>query len=214
MKIVLKVIKYAIAVIFIGLFSFMCFRVISSGDTKISKTYLWTDEAKASYLFSPEDFHIYKVSVPQEFTNDGQFFITNIRYSTCEKDELSEFQFTIRYNDSTLKYLCEYYGIEESPGIGHFVYTLGDDAGHIYDDYEIIYDERFNYNYERMVFSGIDMTGVNSIYVNIYYDKEYNGESAAEVMSGYDSGAYGTMTVYTEERDASEYKLKGDEIPK
>ncbi len=211
--VLLKILQYIPVALLLAFFLFMTFRIISSGDTELSKKYLWTEKSKIIYENSPEELSFYKVEVPQNFTNDGQFFITNILYTESEDEKISDFQFTVRYNDSTLKTLTEFYKLAENPGIGHFVYTLGDNKGNIYSDYEIIHDERLNYNYERMIFTDIDMTGIEKIYLNIYYDNEYKSETALSVDTGYDESAYGTMTVYTSSIDANLYKLKKADLP-
>jgi hypothetical protein len=213
MKIVGKIIKYSITGLIIFFIGFMTLRIITSGDTKIARSFLWTDEAKASYQTSPDKFKIYSIEVSKNFTDEGKFYVSNTRYAESENGNISQIQTTIRWNNSTIKYLMADNGLTEPPAGEPFIFTLTDDIGNVYTGYEMVSDTKTLYNYRRMVFDGVDFTDVNFFYINIYYAGTYDPAAAAEIK-GSDENAYGTLTIYRASNLAQEYKLKNDELPK
>lgn len=213
MKIAGKIIKFLFYSLIIFIVGFMTLRIITSGDTKIARDFFWTEEAKKSYLAAPDKFKIYSVNVSKDFTDDGKFYVKNTRYAKSEVGGISQIQTTIRWNDSTEKYLIEDFGLDCLPDGEPFIFALTDDIGNVYTDYTIISDKKPLYNYRRIVFDGVDLADVNFFYLNIYYAGTYDGEAAAAVK-GSDTDAYGSLVIYRASNPAHEYTLTGSEIPK
>lgn len=212
MKIAGKIIKYFFFGLIIFFFGFMTLRLFTSGDTKIAKSFLWTDEAKVSYQTSPDKFKIYSVDVSKNFTDDGMFYVSNTRYAESEVGNISQIQTTIRWNNSTIKYLMSDLILTEMPAGEPFVFTLTDDIGNVYTGYETVSDKKTLYNYRRLVFDGVNFTDVNFFYINIYYTGTYD-PAAAITVKGNDENAFGTLIIYRSSNLAYEYKLNKSEIP-
>lgn len=204
MKIVGKIIKYFLVALLIFTVGFMFLRVLTSGDTAIAKNFLWTEEAKNSYLKAPDSFRVYSVELMREYTEEGKFRVSNVRYAESETDGIEQLQFTVRWNDSTIVYLREDFGLDGPPETEPFVFTLTDDLGNIYTDYQTVSDTKPLYNYRRLVFDISDFAASEYFYVNIYYSGTYDAE---------DSKPYGTLSVYSRSLMLAEYDLKKSDLP-
>ena len=168
-----KVIKYTALSISFFIFAYFMFRLCSSGAPKAVTGIVWSPDAREAYLASPETFEA--LEQPQQIiiTNDGRFWIQNVIYIPAAK----QLQLTIKYNDSTVKYLKEALGTEDIAE-GPFVYTLLDDAGNRYESHTEEAVRKLNYNYRLLAFDNIDLTDIRSMYVDIYYAGAVNYEEA------------------------------------
>jgi hypothetical protein len=189
----------------------MTIRLLTSGDTEKAKNFLWTDEAKISYQTSPDKFKVYAIEVSKNFTDDGKFYVSNTRYAESEVGGISQIQTTIRWNNSTVKYLMADNNLTEISG-EPFIFTLTDNTGKIYKVNKKESDTKPLYNYRRLVFDGVDFTDVNFFYINIYYAGTY--DPAAAAVKGSDENAYGTLAIYNVSDFVQEYKLNKNELPK
>lgn len=159
----IKYIIYAIVLIYISL---LCLRVLSSGDTKIAKRFVWTSEAISAYEEDPDSFIVKAINIPEFYSEDGgEFYISNARFV----ESIGQFQASIRYNNSAIKNYMKKYDLENEPDGEIFVFTVSDNLGNIYKDYEYVKDSKNVLNYRRVVFSGINMTNVSTLTLNIYY---------------------------------------------
>jgi hypothetical protein len=207
MKIVGKILKYTIFGLIIFFFGFMTLRVLTSGDTKIAKSFLWTEKAKNSYLKAPDKFMVYSIDVPIDYTDDGYFRASNVRYAESETDGFAQLQVTVRWNNSTIEYLKEDFSLTEPPAGEPFIFTLTDDKGNVYTVYDMLTDTKPLYNYRRLAFDVTGFKDAEFFYINIYYTAMYDAEAS-------DSSAYGTMVIYRQSRVLYEYDLKKSELPK
>ena len=178
----------------------LLWRVFSSGDTKIAKRFIWKEETIALYNQDPEAFKAYKHEYDYNFTDGGTFSVSNLYFVPSAE----QFQFTVRYNNSTLKKLVKEYNLTEKPTGETFVYRLVDNRGNEYTEYQFVTDSKNVYNYRRVVFDGITMSDENSeekglekLTLNIYYAKD--------VLL---SKPYATLEIYNAERPSTELELK------
>ena len=206
MKITWKFVKSAIGYLFWGFILFLAlFSIIRLSDTKIAKEYLWTPAGEQAYRQSPEDYHVYEVTLSNFFDDQGNFFALNIRYSLGGKErDFGQFQLTVRYNDVvTEEYLGQDFdlsgGLPEEP----FVYRLADNLGNVYEPAAMVPDEKMNLNYRRLAFEGMDLADVGQMDLEIYYAGE----------SGEDDLPYRTITIYKSIWTAKPYTLKKSELP-
>lgn len=212
MKIAGKIFKFFVFGLIIFLFGFMSLRVLTSGDTKIAESFFWTDNAKNSYGASPDGFRVYSADLTKDYTDDGMFRVSNIRYAESETGPVSQLQFTVRWNDSTVKYLQQDFGLAEPPAGEPFVFTLADDLGNVYAVQDMTADSKPLYNYRRLAFDVPDFGAAETYYVNIYYSGTYDAETSASVK-GSDGSAYGTLAVYRTAVPMYDYTLKKSELP-
>lgn len=212
MKIVGNFFKYLVLGLLIFIVGFMTLRVLTSGDTMIAKSFLWTEKAKNSYFQDPAKFLVYSIDVPKDFTDDGFFRVSNIRYAESEIGSIEELQVTVRWNNSTIEYLKEDFGLTELPAGEPFVFTLTDDTGIVYTVYDSLSDTKPLYNYRRLAFDVTGFKDAETFYINIYFAGTYDAE-AASAVKGSDSSAYGTLVIYRQSRVLYEYDLKKSELP-
>ena len=102
--------------------------------------------------------------------------------------QAKQLQLTIKYNDSTLKYLKEALAKQQAeaetaetvtgqdvilPEIvlpdEPFDYSILDNSGVRYHEYASISDREQNYNYRRLVFENIEIPEHAAFYVDMYY---------------------------------------------
>lgn len=213
MKIVGKILKYSFFAVILFIIGFMTLRIFTSGDTKTAKSFMWTERTVNSYREAPDKFKVYVIDVPREYTEDGKFRISNVRYAESDENTAAQLQFTVRWNNSTIEYLKEDFDLAEAPAGEPFIFTLTDDKGNVYTEYEMLSDIKPLYHYRRLAFDISDLRDAEYFRLNIYYYNTYDSESAADTEDG-DSGAYGTMIVYRKSKMLFEYSLKKNELPK
>lgn len=143
----------------------------------------------------------------EPFNDDGNdergwYHLSNIALS----DSAGEVQMTVRYNSrSTINTLMEKYALSERPRGEVFVYILSDDRGNVYTDYVFSAKSRPLYEFRRVIFTGVDLTDVEALYLDVYYGEDVSEDglmNASFVI--YDS----TYDVETPEAD----KLNGKNL--
>lgn len=207
-----KLFKYIGIAIVVAVWVIILFRIWAAGDTKFSKSFMWTDDAVRAYKEDPDNFkimsydlHSYTLTIENDdgtidsemivrnnITDDGYFQVTHMMYVEATK----ELQFTVRYTTASVEYLKTYYKLAKKPsGIPyHFMVFEGDTY---FDDYTYTTDTRFIYTYCRLVFSGIDMEDFDTLYLAVYYEN----------MADFDY-PYETMLIYDSHIDMETYRIK------
>lgn len=165
------------------IYAFFIFRLCSTGSPEAMKHVVWDDTVTAAYRADPEAFEIWKQDPVAYITDDGRFWISDILYLP----EAKQLQITVKYNNSTLKYLKEALvnaqvkAYTEENGAAEetlpvitlpdepFDYTLLDDLGNRYPMTSTQSAKKQNYNYRRLVFDNIEMTETSSYYIDAYY---------------------------------------------
>ncbi len=141
--------------------------------TSAMRSYVFTEEAAALYKekgsLTVYDYDAYIKKEEGKELTEKFVFIDNIMYT----EELSQFQFMLRYNVlSEPTKDCFRMAGEDDP----FYFVLKDDRGNYYGEYEYFTDSALMYDYYRVIFTGIDMSSVKELKVNIYCK---NGEKVA-----------------------------------
>ena len=152
--------------------------------------------------------------------NYGYFTITQ----SIIIDDIDQIQFVFRYNNSTLEYTKNDYGLSSVPSRDEEVYDVtitvmydltpenkNDNDG---TNKETVSYVRFKpsefksakktlYNYRRFVFDGIDIDEtVIAVYADFYYVGDIN----------YDEKPYGSLLIYHYEEENIDYKLTRKDI--
>lgn len=144
------------------------------------------------------------------FANGGTVFIK----------EADQVQFTLRYNNSTLKYTAERYGLEKEPSRDDEAFDVSlvimydltpdnknDNDGKTEDAVEKvriqpseapIKHKKTLYNYRKFIFDNVKIDdSVLAVYIDIYYVGE----------NDYEKTPYGTLMIYSYLDENIEYKL-------
>ncbi len=179
-----KLLKYFIIALIIVVYILMIFRIIIKEDPKSAKAFLWTDAAIAAYESQPDSFKVmnqqivsfqyldensasgYSKQTYNTITDDGYFQVNNFMYI----EATGELILTFRYNNASISWLKEKYGLNEINGEPYFL-ALSDSKGYI-TDYSYVSSSRFTYQYRRVVFSGVDLSQESTMDINIYRMQE------------------------------------------
>ena len=103
----------------------------------------------------------------------GWYHVSNVALAPSA----DEVQITVRYNSrSTINTLIEKYELSERPSGEVFVYTLTDNLGNVYTDYVFSAKSRLLYEFRRVVFTGVELEGVETLSVNIYYIEDVSSD--------------------------------------
>ncbi len=172
--------KTVILAISFFIYAFFIFRLCSTQDApKSVSSVVWNETARAAYAADPDGFQILSQEPSTFITDDGRFWISNVVYLPQAK----QLQLTIKYNDSTLKYLKEALAKQASgeddaePLTADditlpdepFDYTVLDNSGTRYTEHTSIADREQNYNYRRLVFENIEIPEYAAYYIDMYY---------------------------------------------
>lgn len=197
-KIIKKTLLYSLRLLALFVFVFLMYRVFSGGAPDSMKSFIWNEKGIEAYNKDSSGFEALYYKHPDNLTKDGKFSAMNVYFVPS----MGQFQITVRYNNSTLKYLAEDYKLEQKPEGEVFVYRLVDNLGNEYTDYEFISDKKNIYNYQRIVFDNVDMNATKVV--------EEEGENVTKkfeylVLYAYYkedvvlSEPYGALTVYDTE---------------
>lgn len=154
------------------------------------------------------------------FYQESQYDTTTVRdknysYFTAKDarfiQEANQVQILFRYNNATIRHLVEDYQLTETPDRAEELYdvtlyvaydltpsNLTDNAG---NDPNAVKFVRYHasssepaqsliYNYRRMTFDGVDMTGTDAPVLAVYVDVYYLGDL------NYEAEPYGTICIY------------------
>jgi len=162
-----KVLKYTVYGLILFVYLFFMVRICTMGDPKSIEEFIWNAESVSTYNSDPNNFVINVVNEKsmsyKYITDDGRFAVSNIHITNT-----GQLQFTIRYNNSTIKSLKLDYDLEKDPVGEPFIYILSDSNGNIYRNYQYVSDRKLLYNYRRLIFNDIDLTATG-FQVDIYY---------------------------------------------
>lgn len=216
LKVVKLILKICLGLIILAVIAVSVSRIIvlDTYPNEVTR-YIWTDRASDAYKKDPDGFRVFDIYVGQNYSNLGLFFNAYIRLTDCPGEKLSEFQLTVRYNDSTVKQLNKTDPIEDDDP---FVFVLCNDKGDAYIPSSVKEASKSNLNYRRLVFEDVDMVDVDYLYINIYSKSEVDYSGAVDFVKargvkGADEKAFSYMPVYSSKNVNEEYRLGSDELP-
>ncbi len=163
----------------------------------------WSEAMIEEYQKYPEEFRVEYIKVYDErtFTEDGYFSVSKSRYIPS----LSQWQFTVRYNHSTLEYLSLERGKDMSVEDSHFTFALVDNEGNVYSDFTYKRVTEGRYTYYRLVFDNVNMRKVGDIQIMVYCIDDMKGNELPDI-------AVGKLPLYYSELEREDYKFE-KELP-
>ncbi len=166
-------------------------------------TLVWSEEMISEYQKYPDEFRVEYIKVYDErtFTEDGYFSVSKSRYVPT----LDQWQFTVRYNHSTLEYLGEERGVNMPVEDSHFTFALVDNDGTVYRDFTYKRLTEGRYTYYRLVFDNVNMRKVGDIQIMIYCIDDIKGDELPEI-------SVGKLPLYYSELEREDYKFE-KELP-
>ncbi|MCQ2436312.1 MAG: hypothetical protein MJ101_05345 [Clostridia bacterium] len=182
-----NVLKWAGLTLVVGIYAILGYRMFTGlGVPKSYTKMVWTDEAKQAYdesggtltVYSQTPRNQYAYAQTAESQSDGHYSIYEMKYIPA----LKQVQFTLRYNNGTVKDLktdivSEYLSdgeiyasyvdalkshpeaqsavdaVDDMP----FYFVLRDNNGMIYTTYQYTESHKGLYNYVRLVFDGVTL---------------------------------------------------------
>ena len=194
LRIIGKAIKWCFIVFVVLMIGWVLLRGFLQDGTSKMKKYVWTEEAKLLYE-DKGSFSVWELTEFNDSSLDRIFYIGSLYYT----EELSQFQFMLRFNENnaSVKEIEAPEGEEE-----RFLFVLADDKGNRYAEYEYITDSAMMYGYYRIVFSDVDLTEATELNVYVYRN---TGEE-------FDFHSYiDRCTVWYNDGYKSKYKLSSSE---
>ena len=192
-----RILRYGFVALIVFVYAFFMVRLFTSGDPKQLTHFVWNETSLAAYKADPAAFTVSEQIPKDEFTQAGTFRISNIKYSASA----GQLQFTLRYNNSTLKGLAKNYRLASVPTAGEsFVYILTDADGNEYRDYTFKGYKKNVYNYRQLIFDGIPPEKAGVLTLNIYY--------VEDVDLSHDP--YDSIVVYDDSLPVKSYEASGD----
>jgi len=210
-KIVHYVFKSAITLVILLVLGILFYRMISMGDPKKIKEYVWDASAVDAYnkLENKEEFKIYKYKLGNSnYYNEAESKYENVvvpEFNGRDKDNEKTYgtfrvnylfytentktlQFTVRYNKVALRNLKEDFELAELPDGECYVFALEDEDGNILKDYSYVEAKKSVYTYRVLLFENVDLSKVKNLTLKIYFIDDVNFTKKAYVsMLIYDS---------------------------
>lgn len=123
----------------------------------------------------------------KSFDEKGWYHISDVILS----DAAGQVQLTVRYNSrSTINTLMEKYSLTDRPSGEVFVYILSDDRGNVYTDYVFAAKSRPLYEFRRVIFSGVDLSDVGTLTLDVYYGEDVSSEGRMNASFAFYSKEY------------------------
>ncbi len=162
-----KIAKYILTFIVFFLCGLFIFRCCIAADQSVLKQLTVTDSLREAYAADP-DLEMLTHEMPFEISEDG--YLSG--YALVMIPSIEQTQITLRYNDSIYSY-------NELPEDAHFTYRLTDsETGEEVIGEVLASQDKWMYNYRRVVFDGLSWTQENNLTVSLYCD----GEKITEFM--------------------------------
>jgi len=173
---------------------------INNNVPEEAKAILWDEAGYAAYKADPEGFELishpldsYVIKgtgeqvVRNNMTPDAYFSFSDV----CYAPSADQVQLTLRYNVSTLEHVKKDLELEELSEGEPFIFRLADDKDKVYAEYCYTSAEKSflgkpRYEYRRLLFSGIEMDGVNTLSLRVYYVDEPEAEKPLGEIIIYD----------------------------
>lgn len=156
-----KIAKYVITFIVFFLCGLFIFRCCIASDQSVLKQLTVTDSLREAYAADP-DIDMITHKMPFELSEDGYL----MGYSLVMIPEISETQITLRYNDSIFSY-------NDLPEDATFTYRLTDSVtGEEIVGEVLASQDKWMYNYRRVIFDGISWTEENNLTVSLWCGEE------------------------------------------
>ena len=141
--------KAAVWLVIAFILGFFLIRMWAMGGTKMTKSYLFTEDAAASETLTVWNVPAHAATNTESIFTESDIFLT---------EEIGQLQFTLRYNEAFLKKEAERTGAEKPPAdcTSFVVFVLEDDEGNRCTDYRYAADSRYVSCYLKLVFEGLN----------------------------------------------------------
>lgn len=204
-----RILKYAGLAVILAVTCMLFWRMCSHSNMPEPMESVYPGGAAvAAYEKEGADMRVLVLNLPEKYriAPDGKFSVHEAYYIPAAK----ELQFTLRYNDSTLRALAKEreYTFDELDERERPLFDI-----FITDDKEVrhacafvLSDERGVYNYERYVVEDVELDGISELALEVMGLREGGKTYSPE------DKAYSAVAVYNSEVPSTERKLTKAEI--
>lgn len=155
-KVIKAIFKSFIYFCAIAIYLVVFFRIYVTGELSlVTETYL-SSEAREVYNADKKGFELYRVDSRYTSSDSGTLMLRRMVYAP----QVKEFEIGVRYNSKKLTG-----GDLNEP----LTYVLKDNKGNVFPMVNRVSDSRFEYGYERVCFSGVDIDVSDNV---SYRDRE------------------------------------------
>ena len=188
MKMFKKILALGMTLCLVALCAALGFRIYLEDHYPAETTKMVMTEELAEKYREAGVLHAYTQTLRFSYDDnkEGNFFAKEL----IVLPDANHLQITMRYNESTLKKVAEFYKLPTVPTVadGLFYYRLcvstGDGNYLYYDSSYIAEYSRYFYQYAKLAFDGVDFTNAVWMRVEIYYAGEYEGKMDGEDCFG------------------------------
>lgn len=188
MKMFKKILALGVALCLVALCVALGFRIYIADHYPAESTKMVMTEALAAKYKEAGELKAYTQTLRFSYDDnkDGNFFAKEPIFLP----DAEHAQITLRYNESTLKKVAEFYKLDSTPALadGLFRYrlcvSLGDGNYEYYDASYMAEYSRYFYRYAKLAFDGVDFTNAVWMRVEIFYTGEYEGKADGEDCFG------------------------------
>ena len=192
-KFIYYFIKAVIAAVVIGTFVLIFGRIQLMNLPKSFKDITLTEAIQTT--IDSETFDAVSHDPASGYDEEGWYNISHVAMS----ETAGEVQLTVRYNSrSTVNVLMEKYALTERPAGELFVYILADSNGNTYTDYTFASASRPLYEFRRIIFTGVDLTDADKLYLRVYYIGDVSAEGLMNA----------SFTVYDSEYPSEDFSVE------
>lgn len=141
-------------------------------------------------------------TVADPYSDKGEYHISNTALVIQDDSQTlkGEVQCTVRYNNrSTVNRLMSMYSLEERPQGELFVYILSDNNGNTYTEYTYAKTEKMIHDFRRIVFSDVDLTDVEYLYLEVFYKEDVRRPAIPEPGKKKEKTMYSKFLIYNKE---------------
>jgi len=181
-------IKWFFYSLVIFVYVFFTIRILTM---KADTDFLWNKTTREAYNSSPEDFTVLSAGIRNSLADDGKFAIYDVYYVPSAK----QLQFTIRYNNSTVKDLKAKLGVENNDKFPEepfyfvlraYTYNKESKTSEIKDiilEYTYSPSKSGRYHDRTIIFENVDLVGSGNIndvatweITHVYIDPYFVGD--------------------------------------
>ena len=213
---VLAVLKYAVIALVIVVYALMIFRIAIKEDPKSAKEFIWTESSVAAYNESSGEFRVQNQQIRSfsyidpvtgeatklvynTITDDGYFQISSFMYVEATKELI----LTFRYNNASLEFLKQEYGLSQLPEGELYYLALNTSKGRV-TEYTYTSSARFTYEYRRVIFENVDLSQEKTLDLDIYFMGDIDLDRPLASLTVYD---YRIPVEYYDLKDALPAKI-------
>ncbi len=218
-----KFLKWLVFVCIILMLAAFSFRMCEQRTPSELKRLIWTDRTIQAYESAGDSFSAFDCKVQSYYTEDGYFFADSV----IAIPSANQWQITISYNNSTLRYLESEYAGEETAenipsdtdedkygiyGAEPFIYILYDSAGNVYDSYSYLSDSSALHSFRRLIFDDVPTDSVNGLSLAIFRARDITPEEIQAIGNGDGELApWREIVIYNELSSLETHKISNKE---